>query len=703
MSERIIVTSALPYANGPIHFGHAVGAYLPADIYVRFRRMRGDQVHFVCGTDEHGVAITLKAEQQKQGYAQYVDHWHQEIRRTLEETIGIRFDVFSGTAKHKNPFHEGLTQEFFLDLQKNGYLLEKTEEQYFSASLGRFLPDRYVEGGCYVCGYETARGDECPKCGSWLDAKRLVNPRCTLDGQPPVLRPSKHWYLDLDKLRQEWLQGWFESKRGDFKPNVRNFVEEALKDLRERPITRDLPWGVPVPLPNTEGKVIYVWFDAPIGYLSISKQWFQQQGKLAEFESWWKGKDTKLYHFIGKDNITFHALMFPAMLWGTKKGWIVPTNVPANEFFNLEGRKFNTSKGWYIPEESVRGKFTTDALRYALTTMMPETADSDWSWKEFQARVNADLADNLGNFVARTLRFAERYLDGKLPAAAAWRKQDLELFAIATDTATRMEKHLLAFEFREAMKALMALGNAANKYYDTQAPWVTRKSDSAACNQAIRTCAEIVRTLAVLCAPVMPQTSAKILSALGLRTDPTWADAAAPGLPAGVVAVQPMEVLFTKIEDKIVDQELARLKALEAAQAAPAAPTSPTQGGSKPAGQAPAKDAGAPVGVIPFETFAAVDLRVGRVSAAEKHKDADKLLVLQVDLGTEIRTICAGIASAYKPEELVGRKVVVVANLAPRKLRGIDSQGMLLASDDADGKPRLIQPDADTPLGTKVK
>ena len=697
MPERLIVTSALPYANGPIHFGHVVGAYLPADIYVRFRRMRGDQVHFVCGTDEHGVAITLKAEQSNQSYPQYVDHWHAEIRRTLVETIGIEFDIFSGTAQHRNPYHGPLSQQFFTDLLANGYMFERSEEQYFSASLNRFLPDRYVEGGCYVCGFANARGDECPKCGTWLDAKRLVNPRCTLDGKPPVLRASKHWYLDLGKLRAEWLEQWFSSKHADWKPNVRHFSAEALKDLRERPITRDLPWGVAVPLPDTAGKVIYVWFDAPIGYLSISRQWFEQQGRGAEWETWWKGKDTRLVHFIGKDNITFHALMFPAMLWGTKRGWIVPANVPANEFFNLEGRKFNTSKGWYIPEESIRGRFSTDAIRYALCTMMPETADSDWSWKEFQARVNADLADNFGNFVARTLRFAERYLDHAIPGPGLELPQDRAILAEAAAAHADIDRHLLAFEFRAAAKRLMAFGNACNKYYDQEQPWVTRKDDPVRCGQTIRVCAELVRSLAILAAPIMPATSAKVLRALGQPEHPPCAAAATPGLPAESLRVQPLDVLFPKIDDKVIATELARLQQLEAQMPEPTPPPVPAP---QPAARPPEAT---PPAVIQYDQFAAIDLRVGQVKTAVKHKDADKLLVLEVDVGTETRTICAGIAPAYAPEELVGRKVVVVANLAPRKLRGIDSQGMLLASDDAGGKPRLVQPDPSTPNGTKVK
>ncbi|MCA8954945.1 MAG: methionine--tRNA ligase, partial [Planctomycetes bacterium] len=445
MTEKIIVTSALPYANGPIHFGHIVGAYLPADIFVRYQRMRGEDVHFVCGTDEHGVAITLKAEQAGQSYPDYVDHWHREIGRILD-SIGIEFDLFSGTAAHHNPFHAELAQGFFLDLMRNGYLEQRTEEQFYSATLGRFLPDRYVEGTCYKCNSPNARGDECPSCGSWLDAKQLIDPRSTLDGSTPVLRETRHWYLKLDQIRDEWLAEWFTAKTAEWKVNVRHFVASALDDLRARPITRDLPWGVPLPGEFAEaGKVLYVWFEAPIGYLSISKQYWNGQGQPERFEQLWKDPATKLYHFLGKDNITFHAVVFPAMLWGTKAGWVVPTNVPANEFFNLEGKKFNTSKGWYIPESSISGRFPVDGLRYALATMMPETADSDWSWREFQARINDDLADNLGNFVARTLRFAERFLDGAIPDLGPLLPQDRELLDAGAAAAEEIGAHLASF------------------------------------------------------------------------------------------------------------------------------------------------------------------------------------------------------------------------------------------------------------------
>ena len=465
------------------------------------------------------------------------------------------------------------------------------------------------------------------------------------------------------------------------------FVTSALKDLRERPITRDLPWGVPLPLEGTEGKVLYVWFEAPIGYLSISRQFFQQEGRPEDFDKWWRDPQTKLYHFIGKDNITFHTVVFPAMLHGTARGWIVPENVPANEFFNLEGRKFNTSAGWFIPEESIEGKYPVDAVRYALTTMMPETADSDWSWREFQSRVNDDLADNLGNFVARTLRFAERFLDGVIPPPGEVTADDENLLDEGRRAAQDMAAAFDAFQFRKACHRLMAYGNACNRYYDQQTPWITRKEDPEKCGHTLRICAEAIRTMAVLCSPILPETARTLRQALGIAGDPRLEEAGGMGLPQGPLRAGDLPVLFPKVQDKEIEAQLSALESLAAARTEPEAP--------RP--QDPLADQ------VQFDAFAAVDLRAGTVRQAEKHPKADRLLVLEVDLGFEVRTIVAGVAVSYSPEELIGRQVIAVANLAPRKLRGVLSQGMLLATDDAEGRPRFLAPAPGTPNGVRVR
>ncbi|MHC5062705.1 MAG: methionine--tRNA ligase [Planctomycetota bacterium] len=701
MPKNVIVTSALPYANGPIHFGHVVGAYLPADIYVRYRRMLGDQVHYVCGSDEHGVAITLKAEEAGQDYAAYVDHWHQVISKSLAD-LDIDFDIFSGTAHHRNPEHRALTQQFFLDLQEKGYLLEKTEEQYYSTASERFLPDRYISGKCYECGYEEARGDECPSCGKYLDAKKLIEPRSSLDGSVPELRPSKHWYLDLAKARDEWLQDWFAGKKGQWKVNVENFVLSELKGLRERPITRDLPWGVPVPVDGSEGKVLYVWFDAPIGYMSISKQYFAGRGETEKFEELWTSPDTELYHFIGKDNITFHAVVFPSILKGAGRDWILPENVPANEFFNLEGRKFNTSKGWFIPEDAVKGQFPVDALRYALCCMMPETADSEWTWQEFKSRVNDDLADNLGNFVSRSFRFIEKFFDGVIPASPELRPQDKELLASAKKAGEEFRAAMDAFGFRRAAASLMALGNAANRYYDSEQPWVSIKSDRDSCAVTMRLCCEMVHSMALLATAILPNTAATLLESLGLPKDSgNLATLGKLNLGEGEVKAAPLTrslpkhkdskgrektALFPKVSDEFIAGQLEKLKTM-----------ADTDTGSEDGGTQEA------VANIDFEQFTAVQMLCGTIESAEKHPKADRLLLLQINLGAETRQIVSGLAEHYAPEELPGRQVVVAANLAPRKLRGYESQGMVLTTETGEGKIRLLSPAEGTGNGCPVK
>ncbi len=699
MPERVLVTSALPYADGPIHFGHVVGAYLPADVYVRLRRQRGDEVLFVCGTDEHGVAVTLHAEQVKEPYQAYVNRWHQVQADTFKR-LAVEFDVFSGTSAGANPRHAALSQHFFTRLLENGYVFEKVEEQLWCGTCARFLADRYVEGTCPKCGFDKARGDECPSCGSWLDVNEVKDPRCKLCGAKPLLKATKHWYLDLAKLRDEKIDGWFKGKT--WKPNVTRFVEGMLADLRERPVTRDLPWGVPVPLPGAAGKVLYVWFDAPIGYVSITQQHFEAKGDPEGWRRWWLDPATKLVHFIGKDNIAFHCVVFPAMLHGVKEGYVLPEDVPANEFFNLEGRKFNKSTGWYLPLDEFFARYPTDATRYGLLCALPETADSDFLWREFQQRVNSDLADTFGNFVSRTLRFAERYGGGSIADADLSGREEADLLAATAVAARDIEREVLAFSFRKAAAALMDLARAANRYFDAAKPWEARTKDPARCARAIRACAEVVRSLAVLAAPFLPESAQRTWAMLGLpgkAADVAWSKAAAPGLPPGTLTIGKVETLFQKIPDETIAEEIAKLNARTAESSAGV--KTATSGSPAPAAAAVAP-AAALKPPISYDEFAKLDIRIGTIKAAEKHPKADRLLRLDVDIGLETRQIVAGIAGTYDPASLVGRRVVVLANLAPKEIRGLESRGMLLAADEA-GKPFLLLPEGSPSDGTVVK
>ncbi len=510
MGSKVLVTSALPYANGPIHFGHVVGAYLPADVYVRARRMMGHQVLYICGTDEHGVTIVQNAEKAGVAPQAFVDRWHEEIKKTFDG-FGIEFDIFSGTSAGRNPFHAALSQEFFLKLHANGYISDRTVKQLYCGSCRRFLADRYVEGTCPRCGAPGARGDECPSCGAWVDPLELKDPKCKQCGAAPVVKETRHWFLDLPRLAEEKIKEWFRSKAGEWKPNVLTFVENMLSDLKDRPITRDLDWGVPVPLEEARGKVLYVWFDAPIGYISATMQLFQARGEPEAWKSWWKDPECELVHFIGKDNIPFHVVVFPSMLYGVKDGYILPANVPANEFYNLEGKKFSTSMGWYIPLDLFFREFPADAARYALIQSAPETKDSDFTWKGFQARVNNDLADNLGNLAARVLRFVERYQDGKIPGPQAPpSEREKELLALRGKKVEEFTRAILEFKFRRAATVVMELSREGNRIFDDGKPWVTRKTDPEKTATTLWVCCETLRTLAFLCAPLMPATGKKI-------------------------------------------------------------------------------------------------------------------------------------------------------------------------------------------------
>jgi len=561
---RTLVTSALPYANGPIHLGHLIGAYLPADCYVRTLRALGQEVLYVCGADEHGVAITIGAEQEKSSYSDYVARWRDEIRATLDR-FGIVFDVWSGTSIC--PEHAATSQEFFRRLDENGFLIRRGEEQLYCETDRMFLADRYVLGTCHECGYEEARGDECPRCGKWLDPLRMPKVACKVCGSVPVRRTTTHWYLDLPKLRDDGIARWFEGH--EWKPNVRAFIGNQLAEIRPRPITRDMRWGVPVPedrAAGEQGKVLYVWFDAPIGYVSFTKQWAREQGRPEDWKRWWLDPETRLVHFLGKDNIPFHCLVFPSMLHGMKAGWVLPWQVPANEFYNLQGRKFSTSKNWTLPLEPLTSAYHPDVVRFYLLNSTPETADSEWRWEEFQRCVNTGLADTIGNLVTRTLRFSAKHFDGRVPPLdpgleAEMDRSLLEECGPIVDPAASV----LAFRFRRATEDLLANGVAANVFIDRHAPWSLRTKDPVRTAAVLNTVCNWIALLARWMSPFLPQKSRELWAMLGaegpLEAQPwpgrpeagRWRRLA-PGTPFGDIAGP-----FPKVSDEAVQAEIQAL------------------------------------------------------------------------------------------------------------------------------------------------
>jgi methionyl-tRNA synthetase len=577
---RHLITSALPYANGPIHFGHVAGAYLPADVYARYLRLQGEEVLYVCGTDEHGVAITLKAELAGLGYREYVDRWHDEIKGLFDQ-FQISFDHWSGTARC--PQHAEASRRFFRLLLERGYIFDRTEDQWYSPTLDRFLPDRYLQGTCPECGFEEARGDECPRCGNWIEARELTNPICTIDGSVPELRATKHWYIDLPKLQVEGLQDWYTGKDaqhpvGPWKPNVDGYVQAMLRDLHARPITRDLPWGIPVPeeLEGSEGKVLYVWFDAPIGYVSATMEWAEKNGTPDAWTSWWQNADTQLTHFIGKDNIAFHVVVFPSMLLGLGDAWDgkpfqLPHAVPANEFYNLQGNKFNTSTGWYLDNASFFDSYSADAARFYLIHSLPETSDSEFTWEGFQMVNNALLADKLGNFASRVLKFNAKRFEGKVPPSDGSLANDANL-QTADSRFGAMGVHIAAFEFRASGRALMDGCDALNQFFDSHAPWKLVKSDDPAdlarCTAVVERCIAYLELIARRLAPFCPQAAERLRGMLGEVAGPlTWGPEAAGHAPASLaagLALGEAEVLFTKIDDDTIAAEIARLQSVVA-------------------------------------------------------------------------------------------------------------------------------------------
>lgn len=683
MSEKILVTSALPYANGPIHLGHLAGAYLPADIFVRYQRLKGSEVVYICGSDEHGVPIMLRARDEGKSPQEIVDRYHAVIKKSFEK-VGMSFDYYGRTSA---PMHHQTSQDFFRRLdEKNEFVLKK-EKHLYDPEAGMFLADRFVRGTCPKCGYEDAYGDQCENCGTSLSPNDLINPRSAITNAKPVLKETKHWYLSLEKY-QPMLEKWIDA-HGDWKPNALGQIRSWFKDgLRDRAMTRDLPWGVQIPEDVAEkagidakGKVLYVWFDAPIGYISATREWAEQKGDPELWKKYWQEEDTRLIHFIGKDNIVFHCIIFPLML-KLHGEYVLPENVPANEFLNLEGGKLSTSRNYAVWLDDYLKKFDPDSLRYVLASIMPETRDSDFSWKDFQARHNNELADILGNFVNRTFTFAHKYFDGKVPLAGEYGDLDNELVNKLKQAPQASGNLINTHQYKNYVREVMDLARFANKYFNDKEPWKTRKENPADCATTIQLCLQTVASLSILLHPLIPFSAAKMRRLLNIGDDLNWDDAGTLLLKHNHTVEKP-QILFSKIEDSAIQPELDRLEAAR-----------------KPQSREKAVPEQAPE--ITIDDFAKVEMRVARIIGAERVPKTDKLLKIRVDAGGEERTIVSGIAQHYQPEELAGKNIIIVANLKPVKLRGIESRGMLLTAED-DGKLSLLTVMADIPAGSAIR
>ena len=679
------MTAALPYANGYLHLGHLAGAYLPADIYVRFQRRKGRDVLFVCGSDEHGVAITVTAEKEKISPKDVIDRYH-PANQTAFEQFGMSFDVFSRTSL---PMHHETAQEFFREFYERSLLREKKELQLYCEHDRMFLADRYVEGTCPHCG-STARGDQCENCGSWLSQTDLIDPKCKICGRTPIVRETTHLYFPLGAY-QDRLEAYIaeRNKRDGWKDNVLRYCQSWFKQgLEDRAVTRDLSWGVRVPVKQFASKVIYVWFDAVLGYVSAAKEWAQKKGDHDLWKRYWTSEDTKYVAFIGKDNIVFHCIVFPAMLmaWnsGSREKYVLPENVPANEFLNFEGKKFSKSRGWGIDVRDFLRFFPSDMLRYALGSTLPETRDSDFYLKDFQARINNELADILGNFVNRTLTFVQRTFDGRVPELGKLSQRDKEFVAEIKKAPAKAGEFYETYKFRDGVAESMNLARTANKYFNDSEPWITAKSKKEQCATTLNLCVQTARSLAILFEPVVPTLARNIWSMLNIKEsleETRWDSAGEIRIPNGHVLGKP-GILVPKIEDQQLDTMIKSLNE------EPAAPTSSSGEGTT---------------VITIDDFKKVDLRVAKVVAAEKVPKSKKLLKLRVEIAGESRQIVAGIAHQYEPESLIGRNIVVVANLQPAVLMGEESQGMLLAVNTADGTVSVITVQDNLPTGSVVR
>jgi methionyl-tRNA synthetase len=679
--KRYTITAALPYTNGPIHIGHLAGVYVPADIYARYLRLTGKDVAYICGSDEHGVAIPMRAKKEGVSPQDIIDKYHGIIKQSFSD-FGISFDNYSRTS---SKIHHETASEFFTKLYKNGDFIEETSAQLYDAEANQFLADRFVVGTCPKCGFEESYGDQCENCGTSHNATDLINPKSAITGNVPTVKETKHWFLPLDK-HEAFLRKWIlEGHKKDWKPNVYGQVKSWLEDgLRPRAVTRDLDWGIPVPLEGAEGKVLYVWFDAPIGYISSTKEWAAREGK--NWEDYWKKDDTKLVHFIGKDNIVFHCIIFPSML-KAHGDYILPENVPANEFLNLEGNKLSTSKNWAVWLHEYLEEFPNqqDVLRYTLTANAPESKDNDFTWKDFQAKNNNELVAIFGNFINRVVVLTNKYYNGIVPAPNDFTEIDEDVLAAVKEFPNIIGKSIERYRFREASQELMNLARLGNKYLADEEPWKVIKLDEERVKTIMFIALQISSALAILSEPFLPFTSTKLKNILNVDKKLSWKNVTeiAILLPAGH-QINKAELLFSKIEDKAIEAQVEKLQATKIANEQENKVIEPQKE------------------TIDFEDFTKLDIRIGTILEAEKVVKTKKLLKLKVDVGIDTRTIVSGIAESFSPEDIIGQQVSVLVNLAPRKIRGVESQGMILMTDTPDGKLAFVEPEKAVKNGQEV-
>ncbi|MGS0747006.1 methionine--tRNA ligase [Halpernia sp. GG3] len=676
MSQKRLITAALPYANGPVHIGHLAGVYIPADVYARFERRMGRDVAFICGSDEHGIPITIRAKKEGVTPQDIVDQFHTIIKKSFSD-LGISFDEYSRTTSEK---HKQVSQDFFTTLYNKGKFSEEIAEQYFDEEAEEFLADRYIVGTCPNCGNENAYGDQCEKCGTTLSPSELINPRSMLSGNNPILKETKNWYLPLNDY-EDFLNKWIiEGHKNDWKTNVYGQVKSWLNDgLKPRAMTRDLNWGVPVPLPNAEGKVLYVWFDAPIGYISFTQEWAEKTGK--NWKDYWQSDDSELVHFIGKDNIVFHCIIFPAMM-KAHGDYKMPTNVPAFEFLNLENDKISTSRNWAVWAHEYVEEFPgqQDVLRYALLSSAPETKDNNFTWKDFQTKNNSELVGIFGNFINRVAVLINKYYEGVIPAG---NENAIELNEISK-AANEVDQFLTKFEFRNALSAMMNLARFGNQYLQIEEPWKTIKNDPEKAANSLFVAAQVAAGLAQICEPFLPFSSEKLLKMFNSEKL-TWQEVESQKvlLKTGH-KINEASLLFSKIEDEAIEFQIQKLEATK-------------QSNKKTNLKAnPMKDE------IQFDDFTKIDLRTATILTAEKVEKADKLLKFSVDTGVDVRTVVSGVAESFTPEECVGKQVMILLNLAPRKIRGIESQGMLLLTTKEDGKLAFVTPEVKVENGIEI-